>query len=141
MTNFVVLIFAAVLLMAVLLVAEFLMNANVRNVSTLQLSSGILGKKAETLDLGYPTRPDVQTLKFENQTGEIDISIPWVHSGPMAGLGGGRLSTDVIEDLNQKGKGFFLHVPSTHKSDPVNPHDYKKILDAMENPRSLFKSI
>jgi len=72
--------------------------------STLQLSSGILGKKAETLDLGYPTRPDVQTLKFENQTGEIDISIPWVHSGPMAGLGGGRLSTDVIEDLNQKVK-------------------------------------
>jgi len=140
MTNFVVLIFAAVLLMAVLLVAEFLMNANVRNVSTLQLSSGILGKKAETLDLGYPTRPDVQTLKFENQTGEIDISIPWVHSGPMAGLGGGRLSTDVIEDLNQKGKGFFLHVPSTHKSDPVNPHDYKKILDAMENPEVYSKA-
>jgi len=35
MTNFVVLIFAAVLLMAVLLVAEFLMNANVRNVFNL----------------------------------------------------------------------------------------------------------
>lgn len=140
LTNFAVLIFALLLLIAALKVTEFLMKANVRNVSILQLTSGLLQKKPETLDLGYFTKPDVQTLKFENQTEEVQISIPWIHPGPMEGFGGGRISTKIIEDLNDAGKGFFFHVPSTHKSDPANPQDYEKILDAMEEPETHSKS-
>jgi len=136
LTNFVVLIFAAVLLTIAFLVIEFLLKANVRNVSVLQLSSGLLQKRQETLDLGYYTKPDVQTLKLENKTGETEIAVPWIHPGPMEGFGGGRVSTKIIERLNKNGKGFFFHVPSTHKSDPANPQDYEKILDAMGEPET-----
>jgi putative membrane protein len=135
-TNLAVLAFAGFLLLMAFLVTDFLMKANVRNVSIFQLSSGLLQKKTETLDLGYPTKPDVQTLKLENRTGNIEIAIPWVHPGPLEGFGGGRISTKIIDSLNQEGKGFFLHVPSTHKSDPVNPLDYEKILDAMKEPET-----
>lgn len=140
LTNFAVLLFTAVLLIIAFLVIEFLLKANVRNVSVLQLSSGLLQKTQETLDLGYYTKPDVQTLKIENQTGETEIAIPWIHPGPMEGFGGGRVSTKIIEKLNQKGKGFFFHVPSTHKSDPANPQDYGKILDAMKEPETHSKA-
>lgn len=136
LTNFGVLVFAVGVFIVALIVTEFLMKANVRNVSILQLSSGLLQKKPETLDLGYPTKPDVQTLKFENQTDNAEIAIPWIHPGPMEGFGGGRITTNIIEKLNQNGKGFFFHVPSTHKSDPANPQDYKKILKAMEEPET-----
>ena len=134
MTNFAVLLFAGVLLLVAFLITDFLMKSNVSNVSIFQLSSGLLQKKTETLDLGYPTKPDVQTLKFENISGEAKIAIPWIHPGPMEGFGGGRISSEIIDELNRKGDGFFFHVPSTHKSDPVNPDDYNKILEAMEEP-------
>lgn len=136
LTNFAVLIFAAVLLTTSFLVIEFLLKANVGNVSVLQLTSGLLQKRQEALDLGYYTKPDVQTLKLENQTDETEIAIPWIHPGPMEGFGGGRVSTKIIEKLNETGKGFFFHVPSTHKSDPANPQDYEKILDAMKEPET-----
>lgn len=140
MTNFAVLLFAGVLLLIAFLITDFLMKSNVRNVSIFQLSSGLLQKKTETLDLGYPTKPDVQTLKFENESDEVEIAIPWIHPGPMEGFGGGRISSEIIDELNRKGKGFFFHVPSTHKSDPVNPTDYEKILEAMDDPERHSKA-
>lgn len=140
LTNIAVLAIAAVLVVIIILATEFLLKTNVSTVSVLQLSAGLLQKKPETLDLGYPTKPDVQTLKFQNSADEAIISIPWIHPGPMEGFGGGKLSSKIIEELNQKGKGFFFHVPSTHKSDPANPDDYKKILDAMEEPETVSKT-
>ena len=115
-------------------VAEYLIRANLDNVSVLGLTAGLLQKKQEKLDLGYPTRPEVQTLGIENASGELEVAVPWIHPGPLEGFGGGRITSNIIEELNSSGQGFFFHVPSTHKSDPTDPRDHEKILEAMEKP-------
>lgn len=132
--NLGILVLAGALLFGVFGVTEYLLAANISNVSVLSLASALLQKKQEALDLGYLTRPEVQTLEIENQQGNTTIAVPWIHPGPLEGFGGGRITSDIIEQLNQDGKGFFFHVPSTHKSDPANPGDYQKILDAMGEP-------
>ncbi len=124
----------AVALLGAMLIFEYLMWVNVSNISVLKLTSALLQKKQEALDLGYPTKPDVQNLEIENEKDSMSVSIPWIHPGPLEGFGGARITTDIIEALNEKGKGFFLHVPSTHKSDPTDPEDSRKILEAMEEP-------
>lgn len=140
LTNFGVLLFAGVILIFAFGITELLIRANIPNISVIGLTSGLLQKKQQALDLGYPTRPDVQTLKLENQSSEAKIAIPWIHPGPMEGFGGGRISTKIIDKLNQNGQGFFFHVPSTHKSDPSDPDDYEKILDAMNEPETHSKA-
>ena len=140
LTNIAVLLFAGVLLIITFLVVELFIKANVPNVSVLGLTSGLLQKRQEALDLGYPTRPDVQTLMFQNESGETEIAAPWIHPGPLEGFGGGEITTNIIEELNQDGEGFFFHVPSTHKSDPSDPGDYDKILEAMEEPETYSQA-
>lgn len=140
LTNLGVLIFAGLLLLAAFLVAEFLIRANVPNVSILGLTSGLLQKRQEALDLGYPTRPTVQTLEIRNNSDKASIAAPWIHPGPLEGFGGGEVTTNIIDSLNRSDKGFFFHVPSTHKSDPANPKDYKKILDAIEQPETVSRA-
>jgi len=140
-TNFGVALVATVAFLTFTLTTEFLIGANVDGVSVLELTSGLLLKKQKKLDLGYPTRPDVQTLSLENQDSRADIAVPWIHPGPLEGFGGGQITSDVIDALNDGGKqGFFFHVPSTHKSDPTDPEDYKKILDAVEEPEKSGKA-
>ena len=133
--NLGVALVAAVAFIAFTLITELLIGANVDGVSVLELTSGLLLKEQKKLDLGYPCRPDVQTLSIENQDSRVDIAVPWIHPGPLEGFGGGQITSDVIEALNTgDGQGFFFHVPSTHKSDPTDPKDYQKILDAVEEP-------
>ncbi|QGA80153.1 DUF2070 family protein [Candidatus Nanohalobium constans] len=121
-------------------VAEYLMRSNLKDASVLQLTAGLLQKRQEALDLGYSTKPDVQTLKLSNQASEASIAVPWIHPGPLEGFGGGRITSDIIKQLNQDEEGFFFHVPSTHKSDPSDPEDYRKILDAMNKPEESSKA-
>ncbi|RSD33777.1 MAG: hypothetical protein CI953_1337 [Methanohalophilus sp.] len=123
-------------ILLVFLLAEYLISTNV-NVSAIKLFSGMMHKKQEILDLGYFVKPDVQTLLLKNENGESIIAIPWIHPGPLEGFGGGRASTDIINHLNNNSEGFFLHVPSTHKSDPANPHDIDKIIEAFERPETV----
>ncbi len=125
---------AALALLGAMLIFEYLMWINVSNISVLNLTSALLQKKQEALDLGYPTKVDVQSLEVENSDSKMSVSIPWIHPGPLEGFGGARITTDIIEALNEKRKGFFFHVPSTHKSDPTDPSDSDKILEAMEEP-------
>jgi putative membrane protein len=135
------LIMVAMLLVVVTLYTmEYLIGSNVSNVSAFKLTAGLLQKKQEALDLGYPTEVDVQTVSITNQNGNAEIAAPWVHPGPLGGFGGGSLTTDIIEKLNQKGEGFFLHVPSTHKSDPADPADNSKIIDAVEEPEKVSEA-
>lgn len=134
-TNFGVALIAAVAFVAFTLITELLIGANVDGVSVLELTSGLLLKEQKKLDLGYPSQPDVQTLGLENQGSRADIAVPWIHPGPIEGFGGGQITSDVIDSLNAGEKqGFFFHVPSTHKSDPTDPEDYEKIVDAVEEP-------
>lgn len=135
-----IILVAALLLLLTIAVAEYLMRSNLKDASVLQLTAGLLQKRQEALDLGYSTRPDVQTLKLSNQDSEASIAVPWIHPGPLEGFGGGRITSDIIKQLNQDEEGFFFHVPSTHKSDPSDPEDYRKILDAMEEPEKSSKA-
>ncbi len=132
------LIFAGIILLLTFLVSEYLIGTNV-NASALQLLSGLIQKKQEVLDLGYPVKPDVQTLAIKNELEETQIAVPWIHPGPLEGFGGGRASTDIINELNKDGTGFFFHVPSTHKSDPVDPEDIEKIINTINTPQKIHK--
>jgi len=131
---------SALLVLAAIGVAEYLLRANLENASVLQLTAGLIQKRQEALDLGYPTKPDVQTLQIENQVGKTTLLTPWIHPGPLEGFGGGRITSDIIEKLNKEDEGFFFHVPSTHKSDPANPEAYKKILKARKDPQKIKKA-
>lgn len=135
--NLGMLFFAGLILLLAFGVTEYLIRANLDNISVLQLTSGLLQKKQEALDLGYATKPDVQTLEIKNDDGKATLAVPWIHPGPLEGFGGGRITSNIIEALNEGQNGFFLHVPSTHKSDPTNPEDYEKILDAVEEPEKV----
>ncbi|MFB6215820.1 MAG: DUF2070 family protein, partial [Candidatus Aenigmatarchaeota archaeon] len=133
--NLGVLLIALLVLMISFGIFEYLVGANVSNISVIGLTSGLLQKKQVALDLGYPSRPDVQTLEIENQSGKTRIAIPWIHPGPLEGFGGGQVTSRIIDYLNVNGdSGFFLHVPSTHRSDPADPEDSEKIIDALEEP-------
>jgi putative membrane protein len=125
---------AGTLVFSVLGLLEYLIKSNLENTSVLQLTAGLIQKKQEKLELGYPTKPDVQTVQIENKESEMDIAVPWIHPGPLEGFGGGRITSNIIQKLNSSGKGFYFHVPSTHKSDPSNPEDYRKIFSAMQEP-------
>lgn len=133
--NLGVLLIAAMAVLLAFLLAEYLISTNV-NVSAVKLFSGLMHKKQEILDLGYPVRPDVQTILLKNECGEVTIAAPWIHPGPLEGFGGGRASTDIIRHLNENSNGFFFHVPSTHKDDPANPKDINKIIDALDIPET-----
>ncbi len=138
--NFAFLLVMGVLLVVAFAIFDYLIGSNVSNVSVLQLASGLLQKRQEALDLGFPARPDVQALRLENQDSTLDISIPWVHPGPLEGFGGGKLTTHIIDAINDEGQGFFLHVPSTHQSDPADPRDTGKLVTAMEEPELTGKA-
>jgi putative membrane protein len=123
---------AAAFLLLALLSVDYLIKSNT-DVSAFTLTSGILQNNRERLDLGFEAEPDVQTLEIDN--GErLTLAAPWVHPGPLGGFGGGQLSGTVIEELNDGGTGFFLHVPCTHEEDLADPDDAEKILEAVAEP-------
>lgn len=130
--SFGALMLAATFLMALLLLVDYLIKSNT-DVSAFRLTSGLLQDKRESLDLGFEAEPEVQTLEIDNGE-ELTMAAPWVHPGPLGGFGGGQLSSTVLEDLNSDGKGFFLHVPCTHKEDLANAEDADKIVEAVSRP-------
>lgn len=132
LVHFGVLLVVVAFLVLVLKVFDYLIGSNA-NVSAFELTSGLLKGERSALDLGYPARPDVQTLVVDNGR-SFTLAAPWVHPGPLGGFGGGELSQEVINSLNETGTGFFLHVPCTHKEDLADPDDADKILDAVGDP-------
>lgn len=127
------LLIAAAFLVSVLALVDYLIRSNT-DVSAFALTSGILRNDRESLDLGVEAEPAVETLAIDNGD-RLRLAAPWVHPGPLGGFGGGQLSGNVIEALNDgESHGFFLHVPCTHKEDLSNPTDAEKILDAVGDP-------
>ncbi|MFB6203642.1 MAG: DUF2070 family protein [Candidatus Nanohaloarchaea archaeon] len=131
--NTAVLLVLGAILIAIFFIAEYLMGSNVA-ISAFELTSGILQEDQRSLDLGRPVRPDVQTLKLENDQGELTVAVPWVHPGPLDAFGGGKLTQKVIGELNREGDGFFLHVPCSHREDLANPGEADKVLEALQDP-------
>ncbi|GAB7008378.1 DUF2070 family protein [Halorubrum trueperi] len=134
------LLIAAAFLVLVLGIVDYLIRSNT-DVSAFELTSGILQNDRASLDLGVESRPSVETLAIDN--GErLTLAAPWVHPGPLGGFGGGQLSGNVINALNDRddGSGFFLHVPCTHKEDLSNPGDAETILDAVGDPEGVARA-
>ena len=129
---------AAGFLMGILLTVNYLIRSNT-DVSAFRLTSGLLQNRREALDLGFDSRPLVQTLKIDNGE-ESTFLAPWVHPGPLAGFGGGKMSEKIISELNQDGKGFFMHVPCTHKEDLADPEDSERLLRAESEPEFSEKA-
>jgi putative membrane protein len=138
--NFGFLLIMGLLLVIAFVIFDYLIGSNVSNVSVIQLASGLLQKRQEALDLGFPSNPDVQTFSIENQDSGLTFSVPWIHPGPLEGFGGGKITTHIIDGINDSEKGFFLHVPSTHQSDPADPRDTEKIVGAMNEPEKTAKA-
>lgn len=134
-TNGLILLFAGFCLGGVVVLFEYLMGANLADISVLNLTSGLIQKREQELDLGDEMVVDVQSFTVEHSDRATFIA-PWIHPGPLEGFGGGRVTSKIIDRLNTGGEGFFLHVPSTHKSDPADPADYAEILDAIEEPET-----
>ncbi|OYR91214.1 DUF2070 domain-containing protein, partial [Halorubrum sp. E3] len=151
------LLIAAGFLVLVLLVVDYLIKSNT-DVSAFALTSGLLRNDRESLDLGVEARPSVETFAVDNGD-RLTVAAPWVHPGPLGGFGGGQLSGNLIDALNdgreadgaERGRGeaatdggvgaaadgsagFFFHVPCTHKEDLSNPADAERILDAVAAP-------
>ena len=139
-SNAGVLLFAGLVLGALLHVIQYLVGSNVSNVSAFNLTSGLLQKRQQALDLGYPSNPEVHTLQIENDEGKASVGIPWVHPGPLGAFGGGELSTTVIDRLNNGSNGFFMHVPSNHEADMADPEDAEKLLNQVERPEMHGKA-
>ena len=151
------LLIAAGFLVLVLLVVDYLIKSNT-DVSAFALTSGLLRNDRESLDLGVEARPAVETFAVDNGS-RLTVAAPWVHPGPLGGFGGGQLSGNLIDALNDGREadaseraeapaaadggteaaadgdaGFFFHVPCTHKEDLSNPADAERILDAVAEP-------
>lgn len=139
-SNIGVLLFTGIILAVLLHIIQYLVGSNVSNVSAFNLTSGLLQKKQQALDLGYESNPEVHTLQIENEQGKASIGIPWVHPGPLGAFGGGELSTTIIERLNNGVKGFFMHVPSNHEADMADPEDAEKLIDEMTDPEMYGKA-
>ncbi|WP_414838017.1 DUF2070 family protein [Candidatus Nanosalina sp. VS9-1] len=134
LSNFLVVIGAGIVLLLAFYLTEFLVGSNVSDISMLSLATALLQNRQEKLDIGRDVRPDVQTLELENSSGLKKFLVPWLHPGPLQGFGGGQITSRIIEQLNNDGEGFFLHVPSCHQMDPSDPGDAEKVLEASKSP-------
>jgi len=140
MTNFLVVLGAGLVLLLAIKMTDFLVGSNVSNISMFELAAALLKKKQEKLDLGRPVRPDIQTFEVENTSGLKRMVIPWLHPGPIEGFGGGQITSEIIEEINEDGEGFFLHVPSCHQMDPSDPKDSKKVVNALKESDKTDKA-
>lgn len=137
--NFASVALAAGFLIVLFYITEYLIGMNA-NVSAFELTAGLLRKDREALNIGVDSRPEVQTLKIENGK-DFTAVAPWIHPGPLGGFGGGELSRSLIKHLNRReGRGFFFHVPCTHKDDLSDPEDVEEVKDKIGDPDTLEKA-
>jgi len=113
-----------IILLLVIHFIDFLFNFSLRKserVPLLDLVSSFITKQSMSLDsLGTEVNVLLQGLKLRRQEDKREmakIAIPWLHPGPIQSIGGGFLSTAIIDRLND---GFFWHIPSSHTYDPTN---------------------
>lgn len=106
----------------VILFTEHLFSLVFTNISAMgelsKFMKGVRGDQA-SLSIGHNIDALVQYIRFRAGGKDNVIVAPWLHSGPLRGVGGGNLSTQCIEKLNKEhGDSYFLHVPSNHEYNP-----------------------
>ncbi len=111
---------------------EYFFHLNVR-ASALEIFTSFLNEEVSSLDFGTEIDALVQTLRLKTENEESMISLPWLHPGPLRYLGGGSMSSSLVDNLNEvpeEGRnGYFWHVPSSHEKDPCNPATIEKIFE------------
>ena len=117
-----------IVLMGSIILTEYFFHLNIPNISVLKMVSSFINDDIAIVDTGTYIDTIIQKLNFKNDYGSFKIVIPWLHPGPLKGIGGGSMSTEVIKSLNRNRKGFFWHFPSSHEDDPVNPEINERIL-------------
>jgi len=106
----------------VILYTEHLFSLVFTNISAMgelsKFMKGIRGDQA-SLSIGHNMDALMQYMRFKVGGKDNVIVAPWLHSGPLRGVGGGNLSTQCIQKLNKEhGDSYFLHVPSNHEYNP-----------------------
>lgn len=139
LTNMLVIVATGLVLALAFYLTEFLVGSNIPEVSIFSLATALLQNRQEKLDLGRTVKPDVQTLEIRNSSGLKRFIVPWLHPGPIQGFGGGKISKNIIDSVNNEYEGFFLHVPSCHQMDPADPRDAEKIMEASSEVDSKNK--
>jgi putative membrane protein len=120
----------------VALFIEWLLDANVEAVGGLEITSKLVQREHLHLGMGFPMEPTVQTLAVETDEKTV-VAAPWVHPGIVEGIGGGRLSWNLLERLNDENQnGFFFHVPCTHRSDSADPTVHEQVGEAVTDPET-----
>jgi predicted neutral ceramidase superfamily lipid hydrolase len=113
---------ALVVATAILLFTEHLFSLVFTGMSGMgELSKFMKGIRGEqsALSIGHNIDALVQYMRIRAGAKEGAIVAPWLHSGPLRGVGGGNLSTQCIQKLNQgRGDSYFLHIPSNHEYNP-----------------------
>lgn len=121
---------------------EYLFRLNVQ-ASALKIFTSFLNEEVSSLGFGHEIDSLVQTLKFKTESEENLISLPWLHPGPLRYIGGGSMSTTLIENLNEGAgegkKGFFWHVPSSHEEDPCDPKTINRIFEKSHSEDPDYK--
>lgn len=102
-------------------------------VSAVELFSNFLNRERMSLNFGIETDVLVQGLFFESDGERFVVCVPRLHPGPLRGVGGGSLSSDLIDGLNDECEegvsGYFWHVPSSHQVNPSDPGISDDVLD------------
>lgn len=109
--------------------ADYYFRLGISDVSAVKIFSSFLNKELMSIVHGAEINTIHQNLVFNIDGREYEIMLPWLHPGPVRYIGGGSVSTTLIDELNKEGKGYFWHVPSCHKEDPANPQISDRILD------------
>ncbi|MDY6778092.1 MAG: DUF2070 family protein [Candidatus Nanohaloarchaea archaeon] len=114
------------LLLLTLGIYQFIIDANVEDVSVYDFFSTIITGEKRYIKGSMNVDVPHQAFHIQQDDRELTYNIPWLHPGPVAGFGGGRLTTELI----QRDDGFMLHVPSYHTLDLSNPED----IDRFQEP-------
>ena len=79
---------------------ELLMRGNVPEVRAFEITSNLVQRTPLHLDMGVSMDRPVQTFAVETDNGRTQITTPWVHPGILEGIGGARLTPNVLAALN-----------------------------------------
>lgn len=120
--NFVLFIISAFLLLLTMFLYDVIIGSNI-SLSAFDFSSAVILHEDLALEEGVETDVHHQSFRVENGSGTT-YNVPWVHPGPLEGIGGGRLTSVLIDE-----DSFMFHVPSYHTinlSDPEDMHLFEQ---------------
>lgn len=130
------------------LFVEWLLDANITEVDGLEITSNLVQRTDLHLGMGFETEPTVQTFAVETKAGQTTVVAPWIHPGVLEGIGGGRLTREIIREVSEDAEnsystsdsGFFFHVPCSHLSDAADPTVSDTVLQSTTMPKTVGRA-